>query len=64
MRLIDHIQSEHNSDRTAFARHLTSELRIDGILVAPKHFTRMDVDRWIGKGYQWIKGKVDSGEKK
>lgn len=58
MYLYDHIQSEYDGDRTAFARHLTSELRIDGILIAPKHFTRMDVDRWIEKGYQWVKGRV------
>ena len=64
MSLDDHIQSEHNGDRTAFARNLTKELKIDGILEGAKHFTLVDVDRWIKKGALWIKGQVKFGEKK
>ena len=58
MQLENHINQEHNGDRDAFVRAYNEELQTDSILEGSKHFTTKDVDRWISKGWKWVKGRV------
>lgn len=58
MQLENHINQEHNGDRDAFVRSYNEELQTDDVLKGAKHFTVKDVDRWIAKGWKWVKGRV------